>query len=85
MQARVTLRDGEAAARKIANRWKFERDRNQIVLSAPNIQALYMELIRICYLNPLVEKALPFCLMAYNLWGRIGLAWVRRQIKKSSN
>ena len=82
MQARVTLRDGDATARKIANRWKLERDRNHIILSAPNIQDLYMDLIRICYLIPMVEKTLPFCLMAYNLLGRIGLAWVRRQIKK---
>ena len=83
MRARVTLRDGEAAARKIANRWKLESNGNQIIFSTPNIQALYMQLIRICYLTPLVEKTLPFCLMAYNLWGRIGLSWARRQIKKS--
>ncbi len=83
MQARLTLRDGEATAQKIADRWKIERNRNQIFLSAPSRQALYLELIRICYLTPLVEKTLPVCLLAYNLWGRIGLSWVRRQIRKS--
>jgi hypothetical protein len=74
------MRDGTAAARQIANRWKLERQGNQIILSAANMQTLYMQLIRICYLTPLVEKFLPICLFAYNLWGRIGLAWVRRQI-----
>lgn len=83
LRARVTLRDGAAPARKIARRWKLERKKDQIILSAPDIQALYLELIRICYLTPLVEKTLPFCLTAYNLWGRLGLAWVRRQVRKS--
>ncbi|CAB1056704.1 hypothetical protein D1BOALGB6SA_1441 [Olavius sp. associated proteobacterium Delta 1] len=82
IRALVKMRDGTGAARKIANRWKLECDGNQIILSVLNIQALYMELIRICYLTPQVEKMLPICLFAYNLWGRIGLAWVRRQIKK---
>ena len=83
MQARVTLRDGNAAARKIAGRWKLERNRDQIILEAPDIQALYMALIRICYLTPLVEKTLPTALWIYNLWGRVGLGWVRWQMKKS--
>jgi hypothetical protein len=36
----------------------------------------------LCYLTPLMEKTLPFSLFIYNFWGRIGLAWVRRQIKR---
>jgi hypothetical protein len=44
-----------------------------------------MALIPICYLTPLLEKMLPVCLFAYNLWGRIGLSWVRRQINQSTN
>jgi hypothetical protein len=46
------------------------------------MRELFMHLIRICYLTPLVEKTLPFCLMAYNLWGRFSLAWIRRQIRQ---
>jgi hypothetical protein len=42
---------------------------------------LFMQLIRICYLTPLVEKLLPLSLATYNLWGRFGLAWMRRQIR----
>jgi len=83
LRAVVTMRDGAHAARKIASRWKLKCHGNQIIFNSPNIQTLYKELIRICYLTPLVEKTLPYCLAAYNLWGRIGLAWVRRQIKKS--
>jgi len=83
LRAGVTMRDGADAARKIASRWKLKCHGNQITFTTPNIQMLYVELIRICYFTPLVEKTLPYCLAAYNLWGRIGLAWVRREIKKS--
>jgi len=81
-RALVKMRDGETTARRIANRWKFERKGNQILINASSIQELYMDLIRICYLTPLMEKTLPFSLFIYNFWGRIGLAWVRRQIKR---
>ena len=83
-QALVNMRDGEAAARKIARRWKFERNGSQILIKAATIQELYMDLIRLCYLTPLVEKTLPFSIHLYNLWGRIGLAWVRRRIRYHS-
>ena len=79
----VKMRAGAAAAQKIAIRWNLNCIENQIMFTTPNIHALYMELIRICYLTPLVEKTLPLCLTAYNLWGRLGLAWVRRQIKSA--
>jgi D-amino peptidase len=81
LRAVVKMRDGEEAARRIARRWNLRRSENQIKFTAPNMLVLYSQLIRICYLTPLVEKTLPLGLMAYNLWGRIGLAWVRRQIK----
>jgi len=85
LRARVTLRDGEAVARKIAKRWKLDRQKDQILINTAHIRDLYMALIRICYLTPLVEKTLPFSLMAYNLGGRIGLSWVRWQIKKTNS
>ena len=78
----VRMRDGETAARKVAHRWKFDHKGSQIFFEASNMQELYMNLIRMCYLTPLIEKNLPFCLFAYNLWGRIGLAWVRRRLKQ---
>jgi hypothetical protein len=75
------MRDGYAAARKIAERWKLEYQRDNIYFKAGDVSQLFEELIRICYLTPLVAKALPLSLGLYNLWGRLGLAWVRRQIR----
>ena len=80
-QALVKMRDGEVVARKIANRWKLDRRKNEILINAGDMQELFMQLIRICYLTPLVEKMLPLSLAAYNLRGRFGLAWIRRQIR----
>ena len=80
-RALVKMRDGEVAARKVAKRWKLDRRGNEILINAGDMQALYMHLIRICYLTPLVEKMLPLCLAVYNQWGRFGLAWIRRQIR----
>jgi len=80
LEALVTMRDGEAAARKLAHRWKLDCRKDQILIRAAQMPDLYLALIRMCYLTPLVEKTLPICLFAYNLWGRLGLAWVRRQI-----
>jgi D-aminopeptidase len=81
LRALVKMRDGAAAAQKLANRWHLDYDANQIVLNAPDMQTLYLELIRICFLTPLIEKILPIGLIAHNLRGRWGLDWVQRQIK----
>ncbi len=81
-QALVKMRDGEVVARKIAHRWKLDRREDEIIINAVDMRELFMHLIRICYLTPLVEKTLPLCLMAYNLWGRFSLAWIRRQIRQ---
>ena len=80
-QALVKMRDGQMAARKIAQRWNFERHGNRIRVNAADMSELYTKLIRLCYLTPLVEKTLPLGLYAYNLWGRMGLAWVRRRLQ----
>jgi D-aminopeptidase len=80
-RALVKMRAGEVVARKIAHRWKLDRRGNEILINAGDMQELYMQLIRICYLTPLVEKTLPLGLAMHNLWGRFGLAWIRRQIR----
>jgi hypothetical protein len=77
----VKMRDGEMVARKIAYRWNLDRHQDEIFINTDAMHELFMQLIRICYLTPLVEKILPLSLAAYNLWGRIGLAWTRRQIR----
>ena len=77
----LKMRDGEAAAQKMARRSQLDSRQGEILIDAAGMQELFMHLIRICYLTPLVEKTLPLCLAAYNLWGRLGLAWARRRIQ----
>jgi D-amino peptidase len=74
----VTLRDGKVVAEKIARKWGFQQEGNRIFFKTCDFHVLYMNLIRLCYLTPLVEKTLPFGLFLYNLVGRFGQAWVRR-------
>jgi D-amino peptidase len=77
-EAVVTLRDGEPAAKKIADRWHIEQNGPDLYLHAPTIHTLYDQLIRICYLTPGIEKILPAALLLYHLIGRFGQGWVRR-------
>jgi D-amino peptidase len=77
----ITMRDGEAAAGKIARRWGFGYKDDQIFIDAGDIHALYSKLIRLCYLTPRMEKAISLSLFLYHLWGRIGLGWVRQGIQ----
>jgi D-amino peptidase len=81
-QAAAKMRGREMVARKIAKRWKFGHHGDWILIKTSSMQDLYINLIRACYLTPLREKTLWFCLFGYNLWGRIGLGWVRRRLKQ---
>ena len=83
MRVVVKMRTGSIAARKIARRWGLDRCEDQIVIDAADIHDVYRHLIRICYLTPVLEKILPLGLRVYNLWGRIGLAWVRWKVRTS--
>ena len=78
----IYMRDGETAALKIAKRWGFRQEDNQIFLQTDDIHQLYLKLIRICYLTPMRERMLPVSLIMYNLWGRIGRVRARRRLKK---
>ncbi len=80
--ARVFMRDGEAAAVKLARRWKYEQDGAQIRIRSASIGQLYHELIRLCYLTPVVEKILPVALAAFNLRGFSGIWRARRRLKR---
>ena len=80
--ARVTMRDGEAEAARLARRWKFEQAGSQIRICSASIHQLYLELIRLCYLTPTIEKVLPLALVAFNLKGRIGIIRARRRLKR---
>jgi D-aminopeptidase len=78
--AEITIRDGAAAAAKMADPWGFKRCGAAVRIDAENIHDLYTSLIRLCYLTPLAEKTLPLSLDLYNLVGRLGRLWVRRQL-----
>ena len=78
----LTLRDGRAAAKKLAQRWGFDRRGAQVFFTHDSFKALYRDLIRICYLTPMAERLLPLALAASNLRGRIGLAWLRHRVKR---
>ncbi|MGW8188478.1 MAG: M55 family metallopeptidase [Desulfobacterales bacterium] len=80
--ARVTLRKGEPAARKLAARWGVHRQGADILLQHERLDDLYYDLLRICYLTPMLERVLPLAVVASNLRGRAGLTWLRRQAKK---
>jgi len=79
---RVTLREGEPAAQKLAARWGFHRQGADILLRNDRLDDLYLDLIRICYLTPMAERVLPLAVGASNLRGRAGLTWLRHQRKK---
>ena len=81
-KATVTMRDGEAAAAKLARRWRFMQNGAQIRIQAADMMDLYLELIKLCYLTPAIEKILPFALMIYHLQGRMGIIRARRRLKR---
>jgi D-amino peptidase len=82
--AAVTIRDGAAAAARMAGPWGFKRSGATVAIQAPDIHALYRSLVRLCYLPPVAEKSLPLSLALYNQVGRLGRLWVRRQLKIAS-
>jgi D-aminopeptidase len=79
--ARVTMRDGEAEAARLARRWKVEQVGAQIRIRSATFRQLYLDLIRLCYLTPAIEKVLPLALAAFNLRGKIGIMRARSRLK----
>jgi hypothetical protein len=77
----IQMRDGKQAARRMAKRWGFTRRDHQILIDTNCMRTLYLNLIRLCYLTPMIERILPVSLLLYNLWGRAGRVWVRRKLK----
>ena len=76
-EVKMTMRDGESIARRLARRWRLEHDQATICFRAMSVNELYLQLIRLCYLSPWLEKIQPLALGAFNLKGRVGLQWVR--------
>lgn len=75
----LRVRDGEAAAEKIAGRWRLDRSGDLLLFRAETFDDFYKMLIRISYLTPLTERLLPAALQLFNLFGRFGLSIVRRR------
>ncbi|MFZ0243046.1 MAG: M55 family metallopeptidase [Desulfobacterales bacterium] len=79
---RLTMREGERAAQKLAARWGFHRQGADLVFDRSRFDDLYLDLLRLCYLTPAVERVLPLAVAVSNLRGRAGLAWLRRRLNR---
>jgi D-aminopeptidase len=82
-RAAVTFRGGPRAARRHASPWGFRYRHATVFIEADTHARLYTELVRLCYLPPLAQRTLPLSLWLFNLRGRLGLAWVRRQLRSA--
>jgi len=80
-RAEIEMRDGVRVARRLAARWGLERSGAVLMVHADDFAQLYMAMIRLCYLTPMMERVLPVGLLLFNLRGRIGLSWVRREAR----
>jgi D-aminopeptidase len=81
----VHMRDGRQAASRAARRWGFRHENHCIFIRTDDIHQLYLNLIRLCYLTPMIERSMPVALFLYNFWGRIGRFWIRRRLKNNSD
>lgn len=73
----VTMRDGALAAARVASRWGLANDGARITLEASDVAALFIGLVRLCYLRPATERFLGAGLFIYNLIGRAAWLTVR--------
>jgi D-aminopeptidase len=78
----VFFRDGDAAALKVARRWRLEQCGDGVRFEIRDLPALFLTLSRICYLRPAWLPLLPLALPLYRLMGRAGLHWARHRLKR---
>ncbi len=78
--AAVTLRDGPGYAEGLARRWGFNYRESTLFIHADTMDELYLNLIRLCYLTPFLEKILPVGLPLFNLFGKAGLLKARKML-----
>lgn len=81
LHARVGFRDGPEVARWVGKRWGFPVHRGMVRITASDLNALYMNLIRLAYLTPVAEKLIPPGLWLSNIRGDLGIRWARRKIR----
>ena len=79
----MTMREGKKEAERLSKRWNIPHRGRILFFEADDIQAVYMQLIKICYLTPFAYKFLKRGLFLYNLYGRMGLEYVRWVIKNN--
>ncbi len=83
LQARVVLRGGAPAARRLARRWGLQAAGAELRIVSPDIHHLYRLLINLFFLTPATERLLPLSLGLSRLYGRLGLAWVRWVLRRN--
>ena len=81
-RAIVKFCDGKKTAERISKRWGFVRKGTEIQIQTDMFKELYMDLIRICYLTPMIEKMLPAGVLGlYNLAGFAGLNFYHKRYR----
>jgi hypothetical protein len=73
----VIMRDGPGIASLLARRWKLDHNNDTLFFRSNDFDALYNQLIKLCYLNTITSKMLPISLSIFNLMGRLGYQWLR--------
>lgn len=81
LSARVTMRDGEKAARLIADRWNLSHHEATLYLETPDMESLYSILVKICYLTPCIERHIGPALAVYNAYGWCALHVARHIVR----
>lgn len=77
----VRLKKSKKITTAMLQRWRLKKRNDKIVFVANTFAQLYGQLLRIAYLTPLREKWLQAALAANNGIGRIGIAWVRHNLR----
>ncbi|MBN2535948.1 MAG: M55 family metallopeptidase [Spirochaetales bacterium] len=78
----LTMRDGPEAARKTGEKWHLPSCDDRVMIESGTALLLFQLLIKIAYLHPFLEKILPLALPLFHIYGKLGLNWVRKQLKK---
>ncbi|HEY1405090.1 MAG TPA: M55 family metallopeptidase [Spirochaetota bacterium] len=84
-EVEITFRGGEAEARAIARKWKLKLESGKVIFTAADMPELFNRLIDIAYLSPVTKHIAPLVLPIYNLYGRMGINWVRRKLAMRSD
>lgn len=79
VQVRVSMAGGPKAARKTAAPWGYPWEGADILMTVPDLAALFRELTRMIYLTPASFRLLPLILPLYRGLGRASLFWAQKK------